>query len=105
MADRNRVRKHILCNNAVSANHRVSADATELVDSAPGSDHGIIGDENMTAKGGAMRKNCVITDLRVMRDVRIRAEEVIVADRRHQAAALCPTVNRDELAYAISVSD
>src|ERR1039457_1748743 len=81
------------------------ADPAELVTSGDGADGRPIFDDGVPAEGDAIRENRVIADLHVVRDVGVRHDEVVVADRGHHAAAFRAAVNGNELADPVAMPD
>ena len=64
-----------------------------------------IADLHMTAEGGAICHHDLVAQPAVMGDMRIRHEEIVVADARHAFIMSRAAVHRDGFAKYIAVAD
>src|SRR5215472_15824984 len=57
----------------------------------------------MAAYGSRVRQHRAVADMKVMRDMHVRHEEVVVSDRRLHTSALCAAVDRHKFPDSVSV--
>src|SRR5207237_293460 len=82
----------------------LAADATELVDAGIRADVCAVCDEDVAGERGGVGHNHAVADQTIMRDVRLRHDEAVVACACERAAARSAAVNGDELAYAVAAT-
>ena len=83
-----RVRHHVLFDDAVRPDERVPADAAELVHAGERADVRPVVDDDVAGEPDAVAENHVVADANVVRHVRVGHQEAVAADAGDQAAAL-----------------
>ena len=83
-----RVRHHVLLDDAVRPDERVPADPAELVYPAERADVHPILDDDVAGEPDAVAQDHVVADADIVRHVRVRHQQVVAADAGDQAAAL-----------------
>ena len=72
--------RHVLQHDRSSGDHRVRADATELMDADESSQHGVIADDDVAGELCIVRKRRVVADNAIVRNMGVRQQPVAVAD-------------------------
>src|SRR5205823_8015870 len=97
--------QHVLRDHAIPADHGVTAYAAKLVHSAECADHRPVFYGHMPGKCHGIGKNRMVPDPRIMGDMDVDHQEIIVADARYKTPALGAPLYRDELTDLITVTD
>src|SRR4051812_47444829 len=83
----------------------MAADTAELVDRAQAADVGVILDRDMAGEGDTVGEDRMVANDDVVRDVYVGHEQIAIADRGKQAAALRAAMNRHEFADRVAMTD
>src|SRR5579859_1628770 len=83
----------------------MSADAAELVDSAGRADDRPIANCDMAADGRGVSQDGVTPDMRIVREVDVSHQQVVVADGGEHSAALRAAMDGDKFANLIAIAD
>src|SRR3990167_2974354 len=99
-----RIGGNIAGNAAKAADHRVRADAGELVDGCHSADDGAISDNHVTGRHRAIRHHDAISNLAIVRDMAVSHDQTIIADS-HRRVFLTRGVDRYKLPNFASLPD
>ena len=100
-----RIRQHILFDNAAAADDGMLSDPCELMNGREPADVGIVLDDDVSCEGDAIRQDRVVVNDDIVRDVNIRHQQVVIADPGHHAATLRASMDGDKLSNIIAISD
>src|SRR6267378_2754479 len=97
-----RERQGVFYHYRITADVSLAADATELMHARIGADVRSVGDDDMAGEGRSIRHDYLIAKQAIMRDVRLRHDEAVIAGFGDPTTARGATMNRHELADPIA---
>src|SRR5262249_18347215 len=89
----------------IAPDERMLRDPDELVDAARGADGRVVADLDVTGQSRRVGEDDAATDPAIVADVRVRHEEIPVADPRHAASADGAAADRHVLADLVPGAD
>src|SRR6266496_2674273 len=94
-------RQGVLNNDRISANISLAANAAELVHARVGADICAVFDNNMASERRRIRHDHVVAESAVMRHMRLRHQEAVIAEFGQSSATCRATMNGNELSDSI----
>ena len=97
--------QRVFDDNRIAADERLAPDPAKLVNARIRADVRPVINRYVTGERGGICHNHAVSDSAIVRDVRLRHQQTIVADFGQTAAARCAAMNGDEFADVISFAD
>src|SRR5271165_320177 len=104
-ADRHDIGGHVAGHRGVVRDETMSAHLGVLMHGRQSAHDHPIAELHVAAQGGAIRHHDLVAESAVVRDVRIRHQQIVIADAGHALVVGGATVHRDRFAKYISVPD
>src|SRR5437867_11382765 len=79
--------------------------AAKLVNAAVSADHGVIADGDVTGERGRVGEDVMRADMTIVRDVRLRHNQIVMAKRGQAAAASGAAMQGDEFTNRVALTN
>src|SRR5215467_5249111 len=97
-------RRKVLSQGTATADHRIGADTDVLVDAGQPTDYRMVANGDVSGQAGRIGHDQIVAQTAIVCHMAIGHEKVLVADRRHPAARLCPPIDGHVLPEHVVVS-